>query len=57
MLPIKRNNGSKSKPSQHSLAQSQKWKHQNNVSNLFKGNIKDIRTTLMPSSTSASTYY
>ena len=34
-------------PIQHLLVQSQQWKHQNNVPNMFKVNNKETRTTLM----------
>ena len=36
-------------PSQHLLVQSQQWKHQKNVRNLFKVDNKDTRTTSMTS--------
>ena len=36
-------------PSRHLLVQSQQWKHQNNVWNRFKVNIKDTRMTSMTS--------
>ena len=33
-------------PSQHLTVQSQQWEHESNVWNLFKVNIKDIRTII-----------
>ena len=37
-------------PGQHLLVQSQQWKHQKNMRNLFKVKNKDTRKALMTSS-------